>query len=174
MLFQFQSSDTNSYSKIILLGTILPWVPRPNKDTGNPIGIPECWVECNGQLITKGIWNGEKTPDLNEARRFIRGGPLSEALDSQEDSIQQHTHHINDPGHTHGYVYDFLANKHYLDDSFFNWVGKEEGEKGVEHSHRSTTNQQYSGVEVSGVNEGQYSEETRPKNMKVTFIMKVC
>ena len=43
------------------------------------------------------------------------------------------------------------------------------------HAHHDrTTSSKTTGITVEGVRNGKYSDETRPKNMKVTFIMKVC
>ena len=107
---------------------------------------------------------------MNEARRFLRGGPLSEALDSQEDSIQQHTHYVNDPGHSHDYIDTYK-------DDYNGLSGPADIDWEVESfvvSHRRNSYASKSGVSVESIQGARYDTETRPKNMKVTFIMKVC
>ena len=147
-------------------------MPRPDKTTVNPVDIPNCWVPCDGRQISLGNWTGRMTPDLNEANRFLRGGTQSEALNMQEDSLQDHTHRVSDPGHTHAYVDRWMAppyNGHvgtgiepdHIGDSF-----------NSPHNDRSSSSK--SGIIVTNVKDGRADTETRPKNMKVTFIMKVC
>jgi len=77
------------------IGTILPWVPKPSRATRNPVGIPQCWVECNGKQIPSGIWRGQKTPDLNNAGRFLRGGTQANALETQEDALEDYIPHVH-------------------------------------------------------------------------------
>ena len=133
--------------------------------------VPECWIPCDGRQISYGDWTGKKTPDLNEANRFLRGGPQSEALNIQEDSLQDHTHNLNDPGHTHAYVdkWNDGPNNGYI------------GSEGADHSwdsfntpHNGISSSSKSGISVTNIKDGRTDTETRPKNMKVTFIMKVC
>ena len=76
----------------------MPWVPKPDNNTTNPVQIPQCWVECDGRPITEGIWEGLVTPDLNNAQRFLRGGTQANVLEEQDDALQDHTHYLNDPG----------------------------------------------------------------------------
>merc|ERR1712141_373599 len=68
------------------IGTIIAWTPRPHKNTSNPVELPSGWVPCDGSPITEGIWTGQATPDLNGSKRFLRGGPISEVLDMEEDA----------------------------------------------------------------------------------------
>ena len=44
----------------------------------------ENWIPCNGQLIVDGPLKNLYAPDLNNARRFLRGGP-KEAAGSYQD-----------------------------------------------------------------------------------------
>ena len=139
-------------------------MPKPSKATRNPVGIPKCWVECNGKQIPSGMWAGQKTPDLNNAGRFLRGGTQVNALELQEDAVQEHTHYLTDPGHNHKY-------RDYGGDGFMALpgVGPWVGGTGYPYTWKTTT-----GISVNGVKTGRQSFETRPKNMKVTFIMKIC
>ena len=147
-------------------------MPRPDKNTNNPVDIPNCWIPCDGRQISQGNWTGRMTPDLNEANRFLRGGPQSEALNMQEDSLQDHAHNLNDPGHTHAYIdkwtdgpYNGHIGNGIIGDVFFD-------SNNSPHNERSSLSK--SGVTVTNVKDGRTDTETRPKNMKVTFIMKVC
>ena len=56
-------------------------------------------MKCNGQPIEVGPLAGTSTPDLNSARRFLRGGSDSDAGSVEEDTVRDHLH--ADPGHTH-------------------------------------------------------------------------
>ena len=69
------------------IGTILAWTPYPDTNSHNIVSIPNGWVECNGSVITEGIWKGRRTPDLNNAKRFLRGGNISEVLQMESASI---------------------------------------------------------------------------------------
>merc|ERR1712107_84210 len=62
------------------MGTIIPWTPRPDADTSNNSDIPDHWQACDGSIIRNGPWAGRSTPDLNEQRRFLRGGPEKDVL----------------------------------------------------------------------------------------------
>ena len=70
------------------MGTIIPWTPRPDADTSNNSDIPDHWQACDGSIIRDGPWAGRSTPDLNEQRRFLRGGPEKDVLMMEDDSIK--------------------------------------------------------------------------------------
>lgn len=76
-------------SGIIPAGVIVMW-------SGSAIAIPTGWVLCNGA-------NG--TPDLRD--KFVVGAGFSYAVNAQGGSkdavVVQHTHSVNDPGHSHLY-----------------------------------------------------------------------
>ena len=57
------------------VGTILPWVPKPIKDDSvTTLAVPEGWAKCDGSIIqAPSIWAGQRTPDLNNEMRFLRG-----------------------------------------------------------------------------------------------------
>ena len=87
------------------VGTIIAWVPKPTKGSSETVDIPDGWVKCDGSIIPKGsIWAGQLTPDLNNGRRFLRGGQDKDALTLEEDMVQSHAHSLSDPGHRHGYT----------------------------------------------------------------------
>ena len=87
------------------VGTILPWVPKPAKDDSvTDLTVPEGWQKCDGSIIpSPSIWAGQKTPDLNNEMRFVRGAPDDSVLTLEEDQLMDHEHNFNDPGHTHDY-----------------------------------------------------------------------
>jgi len=101
-------------------------------------------------------------------------------LQTQDDSIQSHTHSVTDPGHTHGYIDkwpNFNDPRHNkgTDDDKDHW-GPEDGDKQYDRfdkSHNSTSNSAASGVTVTGVQGARVDSETRPKNLRVVYIMRV-
>jgi hypothetical protein len=103
-------------------------------------------------------------PDINHAKRFLRGGTLSEAFQVEEDAMQEHYHQ-----HTHDYHEDsrFLRGGSWGDengDSNFMTATTYDGStKGAKH-----------GRIVAGdkVSAARIATETRPKNIKVVFLMK--
>ena len=111
----------------------------------------------------------------NGEKRFLRGSVDSEMLHTEEDSIQSHTHGVNDPGHSHGY-----------DDKWPNCGGVDPNEDGkigpngcdskgdrFDYSHPSTSSPGHTGISVTGAQEARIDSETRPKNIKVVYIMRV-
>jgi len=81
------------------LGTIVAWIPR-NNITSDMNNLPVGWLPCDGRLIEKGLWTGGHTPELNNDGYFLRGGSMDTALEMEEDQVLDHDH--TDPGHTHG------------------------------------------------------------------------
>jgi len=70
---EIESNITGTAS--VPIGAVLPWLKSL---TGTP-GIPDGWVECNGQTLndTNSPYNGQTIPDLNGytgTQRFLRGG----------------------------------------------------------------------------------------------------
>merc|ERR1712001_288543 len=88
-------ADMDSMKNDLVLdpvGTIIAWTPSPDANNLDHVILPECYVPCDGSEIAEGIWKGRRTPDLNNAKRFLRGGIVSEALMFEEDSVQEHSH----------------------------------------------------------------------------------
>ena len=88
------------------LGTILPWVNKPFDGSPHQEDLPMGFALCDGSPITEGVWQGEPTPDLTTAGKFLRGGDFTQVLQMEEAMIQDHLHidlgHThNDAGHTH-------------------------------------------------------------------------
>ena len=157
----------------------MAWVPKPDKKTNKVSQIPSCWVECDGSYISSGIWSGLKTPELNNAERFLRGGTPADALETQEDSLQNHHHHVDDKGHQHRYNDRFWDNLDRTSTKPLPDWGSYAPEDNIGDQHNAPhdyyhTHKSKSYIAVKDVKNGRFDSETRPKNMKVTFIMKVC
>ena len=124
---------------------------------------------CNGAVIlAPSPWEGETTPNINGEERFLRGGVDSVQLETEEDSLQSHTHDVSDSGHDHGYE-DIYTDT----DELTIPNGNTYGYQYTHHSHASTTNSATSNIKVTDVNGARTSNETRPKNIRVVYIMKV-
>jgi len=176
------------------IGTITAWVSKPSGD-GSPEQLADGWVLCDGSLIEKGIWAGGRTPDLNSGH-FLRGGGLGQQLEMEEDQLQDHKH--TDPGHTHSASSSSSASSHhhsyydyYLDGNYQHgdWHYCHEATYGCDRhdyakSHSKSTGSTTVSVStstsvhshstgISGVTSSyRHGAETRPKNMKVSWIMK--
>ena len=141
------------------------------------VALPECYVPCDGTEIKDGIWKGRRTPDLNNPKRFLRGGHVSEALMVEEDSLQEHSHTstVSDPGHSHGFT-EYASNLE-SPDGYPDPAPKLLSDKiCMDFPFPLTTNSAKSGISmaVKGVQGGRKGSETKPKNMNVVFVMKVC
>ena len=150
----------------------------PEKDISAQ--LPECYVPCDGSEITLGIWKGHRTPDLNTAKRFPRGGSVSNALKIEEDSLQEHTHYhtLTDDGHTHGFTGRYLKKSHFFLLAFYpesDVVNIRNKTGGITFVLKELSKAN-SGITMSvgNVRGGRKTSETKPKNMNVVFIMKVC
>jgi len=155
------------------LGTIIAWVYAPEKNDEHIATIPDGWTKCDGSVIAKGQWSGKTTPNLNSENRFLRGGADEEILEFQEDAIVDHEHY--ETAHSHGYE-DLWR-------QFLNEPDPDIYESGIDrgddlyghHEYTSRTTDKASGivgkVKVEG-NVHTSTIETRPKNMKVVWIMR--
>ena len=124
---------------------------------GETIDLPAGWQRCDGSTIEHpSPWAGKLTPDLNNEKRFLRGGHDNEQLTMEEDAVKSHTHSTQDSylnryhgchsGMTHVDTIGYYNDEIRQDD----WI-----------CQRQLT---------SGTTGG---EETKPKNMNVIFIMRV-
>ena len=181
--------------KVSPIGTILPWIPKVNKTSGDLLPIPEGWQYCNGSLITAGPWAGGNTPNLNGL--FLRGGDVDNVLEMEESQLQDHEH--EDSGHSHSCSASSTSSQHRhsfkkgndvsdggCDGCNTYWVADASSDhsKGGDHTeYTSYTTVSVStscslgsrsanigGVDSSGANAG---SETRPANMKVHYIIRV-
>ena len=141
---------------------------------GETIDLPAGWQRCDGSTIEHpSPWAGKLTPDLNNEKRFLRGGHDDEQLTLEEDQLQDHEHlvDITDPGHTHPYIDD-----HYND----HVAGK--GPDRTDHDANTfsyvetkTTSSGKTGISAiaTGIKTGRHGTETRPKNMNVIYVIRV-
>ncbi len=170
----------------------MSWVPTPVRGSGVLSRIPDNFQLCDGSLINEGPWQGLYTPNMTDV--FLRGGTTLNYLEYQDDSIQDHVHidlgHTHDdPGHTHqdaghshGYVDRWLHQEGSTDD----FDDSDDYDNGYIYENKQTasakaniqtafTNLRSSYANIQGVNgnSAKISDETRPKNMKVCFIMRI-
>ena len=148
--------------------------------------LPDGWLPCDGSTIPKGPWTGGKTPDLNSAGLFLRGGEEDAVLEVEEDQVQEHEH--DDPGHSHGCSASSTAQPHAHNyNDYFTTTGGSKAYGGSERSFQDydrvtkattivvqtscSTSSQTSGL--GGVAAPSNSgTETRPRNMKVTYVIR--
>jgi len=141
------------------IGTIIAWVPAPARESStDPIEIPVGWKRCDGSSIIDGPWKGKSTPNLNGDNYFLRGGVDADYLEVQDHAIAGHTH-----TYAHQYIYDSNGDDH-MD------VGWGETWNYKSASETSTTDACDKGKEKKE----ECDNETRPKNMKVVWLMKVA
>ena len=131
---------------------------------------------CDGSVIpAPSVWAGLKTPNINGEDRFLRGGIDEVMLQTQEDSIQGHTHGIDDPGHTHAYD-DRFPSLPGLDPAVNGIYGPTATDQSVDRwdqYHRGVSLLSTTKVKVTGVQQARIDSETRPKSFRVVYIMKV-
>ena len=138
------------------LGTIISWVTKVSGYEGETIDLPPGWQRCDGSTIEHpSPWAGMLTPDLNNQKRFLRGGHDNEQLTMEEDAVKSHQHSIKDAylkGHScpNGMTHvDTIAYAN-ANEPFDDFI-----------CERQLTSGSAGG------------EETKPKNMNVIFIMRV-
>ena len=106
------------------IGSIIAWLPAYSAKVDVPLG----WKRCDGSVIETGPLAGLATPDLNSAKRFLRGAGDENAGTVEDDMVQEHLH--ADPGHTHtdnGHTHVDNGHSHYEDtDHFPLFVGSDE------------------------------------------------
>ena len=163
------------------VGSIVAWLPmiHNHKEANIPLG----WLECNGE--------DGKTPDINGQKLFLRGAHVESAGKFEDFQLQDHTH--NDLGHTHtdaGHThvdlghnlghYDILipgtdygdedGGGHFAQEAIID-IGKSNPSKANLKS--SNANLDVSKALIKDVVDAKTSEEARPKNIAIKFIMKV-
>ena len=123
---------------------------------GETIDLPPGWQRCDGSTIEHpSPWAGMLTPDINNEKRFLRGGHDEEQLTLENDTIKSHHHDYEDRhyqirgGNSHNCVNSLV--------SFPNDGSPDP----VCDTTRTTTST------------GEGDMETRPKNMNVIFIIRV-
>ena len=155
------------------IGTIIAWITRV-EGVDDTVNLPDGWVRCDGSTIPHpSIWAGKITPDLNNARRFLRGGTDADQLKLEEDQLQDHIHGVTDPGHSHPYIDKYV----WLSEDIYGHQGPDGTDaKGNrwDYPDQCTTSSETTGISVTGVTSSyRRGDETRPKNMNVIYIMRV-
>ena len=127
---------------------------------------------CDGSVITApSPWEGERTPNINGEERFLRGGMDGVQLNTEEDSLQAHTHGVSDSGHSHGYTDKWPDSA--ISSSNIGPCCADNYPWAFDGNHNIVTASATSNVAVTSVNGARTGDETRPKNMRVVYIMKV-
>eukprot|EP00088_Acartia_fossae_P020203 TRINITY_DN2184_c0_g1_i3.p1 TRINITY_DN2184_c0_g1~~TRINITY_DN2184_c0_g1_i3.p1 ORF type:complete len:294 (-),score=36.25 TRINITY_DN2184_c0_g1_i3:76-852(-) len=172
------------FSSVYLpVGSIIPWLGG----TLAKVNLPGNWQYCDGSEIILGPMKGQKTPNLNEYGRFLRG--TEERLDEymyQEAMLGDHEHEIYDPGHSHS---DRGHSHSYEDYGKPNWEGDDSNDRGMVRpegrSKRTGTSyadimSSKTGMRVKGAEQinsycstSQIGQETRPANMLIRWIIKI-
>ena len=151
------------------IGTITAWTNRGSDASSQYESLPDGWVLCDGGTIPEpSMWAGEKTPNLNGEKRFLRGGDASDLLKMESHQLQDHQHHVSDNGHQHAHSAWEEWGSHGGSGSGYTDIQKKK-----HGGHASDTDKAYSGVTVGAVSAGNYGSETRPINMSVLYIMRV-
>merc|ERR1711915_699062 len=144
-------NDQMSHLKSAPIGTILSWVPYPDKNTEHPVEIPNDWLICYGREIKEGNWKGHKTPDLTSSKLFLRGGLVADALETEVDTIKAFTYK----------------------DQFMHVTSCPSGSSWIDRTGSGTCHDCGSDSyceRTMTVSSGH--SETKPKNMNVVFIIK--
>jgi len=141
-------------------GTIIAWVPAPERDETGKVSvsteIPIGWQRCDGSYIDDGPWKGKQTPNLNGEHYFLRGGIDADYLEVQDHAVEEHTHEYDD---RYTYTKDSPTN---ADVTHIGW-GDSWSLKYSSTRDRTDPNDCNSD-----------DNETRPKNMKVVWLMKIA
>merc|ERR1712012_709120 len=98
-------NELNRTQEVLIpgVGSILPWIqsPSPGDNSSLSATIPSGWQRCDGSLILEGPFTGPTTPNLNGERYFLRGGDDFSVTLMETDMVQDHSHDIHDPEHSH-------------------------------------------------------------------------
>ena len=156
------------------LGTITAWTPKNAMESNENLDLPDGWLPCDGHSIENGPWAGGATPNLNTNGHFLRGGNENDVMVFEEDQIHNHEH--TDAGHSH----TSPPHSHpYLEHAKSVNSGSEFDGGGWTFADISrTTNPTSVTIDnaksnIGGVSSSYKSDdETRPRNMKVIWVMK--
>ena len=84
-----------------------------------------------------------------------------------------HYHSLKDPGHTHSY-HDTYAKDNNINTGNDKGFYMDEDDVNQDHERLSESASTGISITIDGVSSARTSTETRPKNMRVVYIMKVC
>ena len=162
----------------IPVGTITAWTPKNAMDSKVNIDLPDGWLSCDGQSIENGPWAGRVTPDLNTNGHFLRGGLEANVMEFEEDQMQDHEH--TDSGHSHSsrpHTHPYKDASLYRGGSnIFDTVRL--GGSIKQSDNARVTDAASVTIKSAKSNIGRVSSsyrrgvETRPRNMKVIWVMK--
>ena len=166
------------------LGTIIAWIIAPTNNSTSPETIPSGWTQCDGRRITEGPWEGQLSPNLNNDHLFLRGGLEEEQLEIEDDMILDHVH--VDGGHKHTQEAHYHTYPKYTDEYHTTKLDYDSHcctHRTVIQTITQTSNDELVSnaipeisLEMSGVGKiddnFKKGDETRPKNMKVTFLIR--
>ena len=83
---------------LITAGTIISWVPRPNKNAPTDVNFnDDSWIECNGtQTCKSGPFEGQFCTNLRD-RVLVGEGDTGRLLHLYDASLPDHAHrHVHD------------------------------------------------------------------------------
>ena len=104
---------------------------------------------------------------FNSKLNIFEGGSEDKVLTFEEDQVQDHTHEVNDPGHSHMSKIRRKYTEH--NDKY-----GDDGDHIYGPTEDMITSSDLTGISVNGVTSSyRHGEETRPKNMRAIFIMRV-
>jgi len=149
-----EMSDQMAHMKTAPIGSIISWVPSPDKNTENPVGIPDGWLICDGREIPEGIWKGQRTPDLTSSKLFLRGGVVGDALEKQEDTALFEFTYADEFMQTSSSCPSYAVRTGYTSAGT---CGNCDNDVYCKHTQTISSG----------------NTETRPKNMSVVFIIKI-
>ena len=183
--------NINGILNILSSGLVMAYTGRTD---------PTGWLICDGRAISKTTFSnlfsvigvqfgdaGENFKIPNYRGAFLRGtfgtdthiGP--EINKSQGDAIQQHTHNIQDNGHTHNAIFpDTVVTMVDENKTKFGKVVGPAGRNGLDELKRTIINNKKlnvspinTGVLCTGIKDGLIAGETRPYNFGVNWIIKI-
>ena len=154
------------------------------KNSSYPAVVPTGWTQCDGRVITDGPWTGQNSPNLNNDNLFLRGGSEKQQVEIEDDMILDHVH--VDAGHSHSQEAHYHTYPKFTDEYHTTKLDYDTHccthRTVIETITQTSTDTKVSdaapviSLETSGV--GNVKEtfkrgnETRPKNMKVTFLIR--
>ena len=150
------------------IGTIIAWTMKVDVNGTEANDIPAGWQRCdNSTILAPSIWAGQRTPDLNNGKRFLRGGSDLDVLTMEEDMMQDHHHNVDDPGHQHESPFE-------QDSSINQGAGSHMWAASDNSFPNPQTQTSKTGISVTGVTDGyRFGTETRPRNMNVIYIIRI-
>ena len=156
------------------LGTITAWTSKNVIDSNENLDLPDGWVPCDGRSIENRLWAGGATPNLNTNGHFLRGGDESNIMEFEDDQMQDHEH--TDTGHSHSsspHSHTYLDSGIGGDGQLFPWSSGADRFDSSRNTDAASVTIESAASNIGGVSSSYRSgAETRPRNMKVIWIMK--